>query len=143
MSSKNIESLKKLYFETAKDHMQPVIDFYHPNIEFVDPIGSHQGRDELLKYYDNLYKNVKSIKFEFSNFVESGDSVVAIWKMTLETEKLNSGEAFTVEGNSIIKFDTEGKAIYHRDYFDMGEFIYERVPVVGFLVRKIKAKLKE
>lgn len=123
--------------------MQPVIDFYHPEVEFADPVGSHKGRDQIVKYYDNLYKNVEAIKFDFSNFIESGNTVVAVWKMTLETKKLNGGEPFTVDGNSVIKFDENGKAIYHRDYFDMGEFIYERIPVVGFLVRKIKERLKE
>jgi hypothetical protein len=62
--------------------------------------------------------------------------------MTLETSKLNGGKPFSVEGNSVIVFGgPEGKAIYHRDYFDMGEFVYERIPVLGALVRYIKEQM--
>lgn len=143
MNSANVESIKKFYNETTKENMKPVIDFYDPSVKFEDPVGKHEGRDSLLKYYENLYQNVKEIRFDFTGFVENGKTVVAIWRMTLKTDKLNGGEAFTVDGNSVITFNDGGKAVYHRDYFDMGEFIYERVPVVGFLTRKIKERLKE
>jgi SnoaL-like domain len=142
MESTNIESIKRLYHETTIDNMKPVLDFYDTKIIFQDPVGKHQGRDALLKYYEGLYKNVKEIKFEFSSFIENGNTVVAIWTMTLRADKLNNGNSFTVDGNSVITFNSLGKAIFHRDYFDMGEFIYERIPVIGFLTKKIKNRLK-
>lgn len=136
------DRVKYFFDHLSKDRMDLVSEFYHPNTEFLDPIGSMKGSDKVKAYYTDLYKNVEELKFEFSNFVESGNEVVAIWKMTLKTEKLNGGEAFSVDGNSVVKFDDTGKAIYHRDYFDMGEFIYERVPVIGFVVRKIKSRMQ-
>jgi len=30
---------------------------------------------------------------------------------------------------------------YHRDYFDLGALIYERVPVLGGLIRGIKGRM--
>jgi hypothetical protein len=35
----------------------------------------------------------------------------------------------------------QGKVIYHRDYFDMGAFIYERVPVLDRVIAYVKGKL--
>lgn len=122
--------------------MKLVDEFYHPQVEFIDPVGSLKGSDKMKAYYEGLYKNVKEIRFEFTNFVESGDQVVAIWKMHLKTDKLNGGESYAVDGNSVVRFDQSGKAIYHRDYFDMGDFVYERIPVVGFVIKKIKARFK-
>lgn len=137
------EKIKYFYEKLSKNSMQLVDEFYHPQIDFIDPIHSLKGSDKMKKYYSDLYKNVDEIKFDFSNFVESDKQVVAIWSMTLKTEKLNGGEPFTVDGNSVIRFDDQGMAIYHRDYFDMGAFVYERVPVVGYIVKKIKARMKE
>ena len=121
--------------------MHLVEEFYHPELEFQDPIGTLKGVKKMRKYYERMYKSVTSIKFEFSNFVESGDDIVGIWKMTLITPNLNSGEPVVVDGNSVIKFKN-GQAIYHRDYFDMGVFIYENIPVLGFMVKKIKNRFK-
>jgi hypothetical protein len=32
-------------------------------------------------------------------------------------------------------------AIKHRDYFDMGEFVYERIPVLRSIIDYIKSRL--
>jgi ketosteroid isomerase-like protein len=104
-------------------------------------VGMIKGSGKIKKYYENMYKNVNSIRFDFSHFVESGDDVVGVWKMTLETDKLNSGKPIIVDGTSVIKFKN-GKAIYHRDYFDMGVFVYENIPVLGFMVKTIKDRFK-
>jgi ketosteroid isomerase-like protein len=137
----NKEKFQCVFEKLSKETMHLIPEFYSENVEFVDPVGSIRGSKNITKYYENMYKNVKSIKFEFSNFVESGDMVVGVWKMTLVTDKLNGGDPITVDGNSVIKFK-DGKAIYHRDYFDMGAFVYENVPVLGFVVKKIKDRFK-
>jgi hypothetical protein len=62
--------------------------------------------------------------------------------MYLKTPSFNSGKELTVDGVSLITFGGKhGKAIDHRDYFDMGEFIYERVPLLGSAVRLLKNKM--
>lgn len=137
----NKEKFQYVFENLNKDSMHLIPEFYAEDVQFVDPIGEIKGSKNITKYYENMYKNVKTIKFEFSNFVESGDMVVGVWKMTLVTDKLNGGEPIAVDGNSVIKFK-DGKAIYHRDYFDMGAFVYENVPVLGFVVKKIKERFK-
>jgi ketosteroid isomerase-like protein len=138
----NAEKVNWSFNTLNKDNLSQVVDqFYHEDLEFFDPIEKIKGREEMKKYYGNMYKNVKEIRFDFSEMVSQGDTVVGVWVMTLKTDSLNDGKPFSVEGNSLIRFK-DGKAIYHRDYFDMGAFIYERIPVVGWMVRKVKSKLK-
>lgn len=137
------EKVRFFYEKLNKDSMHLVDEFYDPQIDFIDPIHSLKGSDKMKEYYANLYKNADDVQFEFKDFVQSGEKVVAVWKMTLKTEKINGGEPYSVDGNSVIHFGASGKAIYHRDYFDMGAFVYEKIPVVGFLVRKIKERMKE
>ncbi len=138
----NAEKVVWSFNTLNKDNLSEVVDqFYHEELEFSDPVEKIKGREQMKKYYSNMYKNVKEIKFDFGEMVSQGDTVVGVWVMTLKTDSLNDGEPFSVEGNSVIRFK-DGKAIYHRDYFDMGAFIYERIPVVGWMVRKVKSKLK-
>jgi predicted ester cyclase len=137
----NRQKFQYFFENLSKEKMHLVDEFYHPELEFHDPIGTLKGVTRMRRYYERMYKSVTSIKFEFSNYVESGDDIVGIWKMTLVTPNLNGGEPVVVDGNSVIKFKN-GKAIYHRDYFDMGVFIYENIPVLGFMVKKIKNRFK-
>ena len=116
--------------------------FYHPNLIFEDPLGTLEGRNEMIKYYLNLYQNVVDIRFDFKDSTSNGNIYMLSWVMYLKTKKLKSGEEIKLEGVSHLKFDPKtGLVIYHRDYFDMGAFIYEHIPVVGSLIRYIKRKL--
>ncbi len=137
----NKEKFEYTFNKLNKDNLHLVDEFYHKDVEFHDPVGVVKGSEKVKEYYKNMYQNAQTVKFHFSNFIESGDMVVGIWKMTLVTEKLNGGEPIVVDGNSVIRFK-EGKAIYHRDYFDMGAFVYENIPVLGFIVKKIKERFK-
>ena len=122
--------------------MHLVSDFYSEEALFCDPVVTIKNAAEIEKYYRGLYINVEEIKFEFTEIIESGNSVAAPWIMHLRVSKLNAGKLIRVPGISHIQFDpSTDKAIYHRDYFDMGAFIYEYVPVLGMLIRFIKKKL--
>ena len=116
--------------------------FYHPNLIFKDPLGTIKGREEMIKYYLNLYQNVIDIRFEFKDSTSNNNSHMLSWIMYLKSKSLKSGEEIKLEGVSHLKFDPKTNLVtYHRDYFDMGAFIYEHIPVVGSLIRYIKRKL--
>jgi hypothetical protein len=137
----NKEKTQYIFEKLNKDTLHLIAEFYDTNVEFHDPVGMIKGSDKITAYYKNMYQNVKTIKFDFTQFIEQEDMVVGVWKMTLVTDKLNGGEPIVVDGNSVIKFKN-GKAIYHRDYFDMGAFAYENIPMLGFIVKKIKERFK-
>ena len=31
--------------------------------------------------------------------------------------------------------------VYHKDYYDLGEMVYEHIPLLGYFVKKIKTRL--
>jgi ketosteroid isomerase-like protein len=139
----NLDKAKNIFQKLDKNHLSLIEEFYDPNIEFQDPVHALSGVKAMRAYYAGLYENVSSIRFEFTRTLSEGDTVVLVWKMFLVTKSLNGGKEFSVDGNSVIQFNPKnGKAIYHRDYFDMGEFIYERVPVLRSIIEYIKNKMK-
>ena len=139
----NLERAKDIFNRVDKDHMFLIQEFYDPNATFQDPIHQIKGVKAIETYYAGLYKNVESIRFEYKSTSEINNFVTLEWKMYLRSPSLNSGREVTLDGVSLITFGGEqGKVIAHRDYFDMGEFIYERVPILGSAVSFIKNKMK-
>jgi hypothetical protein len=144
MADENSERIIKLFNDLRKDNLQILDGFYDPQVKFVDPLGKIQSRKDIKAYYKNLYQNVTSIRFEFDEIIGSNNNYSAPWVMYLKAKNLNNEEEIAVSGVSVIKF-REGKGglvYYHRDYFDMGEFIYQHVPILGFIIRKVNDKLK-
>ncbi len=130
--------------ELNSDTMDLIDEFYDRYILFRDPLVEIRSREKLKDYYRRLYQNVQEIDFDISYVVQENNNTALAWKMMLRAENFNGNKPVTVDGSSIIKFGgSEGKAIYHRDYFDLGEFVYEGIPVVGGLVRIVKRKMSQ
>ena len=129
-------------FNELRSNNTDILDqFYDQRIEFKDPVGQINGLDSMKTYYKEMYKAVESIRFDFKPFSVSEDRYFFPWTMYLKTPNLNSGEEFGVEGVSEIHFQGD-LVTFHRDYFDMGEFIYERLPVFGRIVKTIRKRLQ-
>ena len=143
LQERRSQSIQSIFNGLNKDTMHLVDEFYDPNVEFQDPVGKIRGAAGIRKYYENMYKNVSSIHFDFTKEVISGDTHVIFWTMHLTAKGLNGGEPIAVDGNSHIIFGgNENKVVFHRDYFDMGEFIYERIPVLGYIIKKVKTQFE-
>ena len=117
-------------------------DFYAADAKFIDPLGAHSGLESIKNYYKGLYEGAQEVHFETIEFVSSGNTHVYFWKMRLIAPGLNKGDPIELEGNSLIKFNSEDLVVYHRDFFDMGEFIYQHIPVLGWTIKKINSRLR-
>lgn len=115
--------------------------FYAPEVVFQDPVGKVQGLENLKDYYRHAYKNVKSIRFNFKEFISQDQRIVGSWEMHLTVSGLNSGDPFTVDGVSVFELNEAGLVVRHRDYLDLGAMIYERLPFFGKVVTQIKKLL--
>ena len=43
-----------------------------------------------------------------------------------------------INGSSHVKFDDQGLVTFHRDYWDAAEELYEKLPVIGFVMKQLK-----
>jgi hypothetical protein len=135
------ERIRVAFNTLNTDRLDIVVAFYAQNIRFEDPIVTLEDVDSLKEHYARLYRSVKSITFEFTDEYIADDTHIVEWEMTLQAKRLNRGKPYTIPGSSIITFNGENKVTYQRDYFDLGDMVYERVPVVRFLTRFVKKRL--
>lgn len=135
------ERIRYAYDEVRVDNLYLLDSLYDENMVFQDPLDRMEGLDEFKIYMEAMYQYVTDIRWTYHDEAIDGDTHVLVWTMTLTTKGLNKGEPFTIDGVSHLKFGESDKIIYHRDYFDMGEYIYERVPVVKWFVNKVKKRL--
>ena len=142
--SNRLREIESLFNNFNKDTLHLADTFYDPDVVFRDPIVELKGRDRLKAYYADMYENVTSIRFDFSGGIEKDEEAVVFWTMEVRSEGFKGGEPVLLDGSSHIKFGGEsGKAVYHRDYFDMGAFVYENIPVLGSVIRYTKKRISK
>lgn len=137
------ELIRWAFNELNSETMDILPTFYHEDVEFKDPLVHVKSLDSLRLHYEHLYKNVDSISFHFKEEQVAGHVHTLEWDMTMKKKRLNKGKEFTIEGVSIIAFDSSDKVISHYDYFDVGAMVYERLPVVRTVVKFVKKKLSK
>jgi len=136
----DIHTVARFYSELNKDNLSRFEEIYHSSIVFEDAAHRIEGYAALLSYFQNLYQNVDRCQFGIAEQYQCGSAGFLTWTMQLQHPRLAGGNQIDVKGISHLKFD-DGKVVYHRDYFDLGEMLYEQLPLLGSVIRAIKQRL--
>ncbi len=134
-----VERFKQTYNRLNAQSLGLLNGLYSHDLVFEDPFHRLSGLPALTEYFTELYRHVESSSFLFENEVVQGNSAVLIWTMSLKHPRLNGGNLITLPGSTHIRF--RDKVTYHRDYFDGGAMLYEHLPLIGLVIRMIKARV--
>lgn len=114
----------------------PLDDVYAPDIIFIDPLHRIAGREPLRAYFKRLNAGLIEGRFTFGEQLVGPQSAMLTWTMHLT---LRMGRRTVVTpGISHLHFGEQ--ITYQQDYFDAGALIYEQIPVLGSIIRLIKAR---
>ena len=135
------QHFKSLYNQLNADNIDRIAEVYGPDIHFIDPVHEFHGLDRLNAYLKGLYSGVDRCRFDWVGCVEQEGEAIIAWDMVLVHKTFRPGQEVIVPGTSHIRWGSGDRVTWHRDCFDMGRMIYERVPVLGAVIRRIKARL--
>ncbi|MEI7463946.1 MAG: nuclear transport factor 2 family protein [Burkholderiales bacterium] len=114
-------------------------DFYAPDADFKDPFNEVRGVPAIQQIFEHMYVALDSPRFVIHDVVAQGDQCVLTWDFIFRFRRF-SRELQTVRGASHLKLDAHGLITMHRDYWDVAEELYEKLPGVGVLMRWLKRR---
>ncbi len=135
-----IQRFIEAYTHLNKDNLSGLQSVYHEQCLFEDPIHTCEGWDALHHHLKTMYDNTTQCKFVIKTWTGNEEQLFLQWSLTFAHTKLFSGKKQELEGCSRVEF-ADGRVRYHRDFFDLGGMVYEGLPLIGFLIRRIKSRL--
>jgi len=133
-----IEKFTAFYEDLASMQTSQLKHIYSKDVEFIDPIAKHQGIKSVEHYFDRLLHNAKFCEFDIKTVEQTlSERYVVAWQMTFTSDRMNKGKPIKVDGLTLLHLQND-LIVYHRDYYDLGQMVYENIPVLGFIVKKIK-----
>jgi ketosteroid isomerase-like protein len=127
------------WFETLTPDTVARIDaIYAPDAFFKDPFNEVRGVAAIRRVFEHMFVQVRNPRFRITERWEHERGVALVWDFTFES----GGSKRTVRGASHLRLAPDGRIAYHRDYWDVAEELYEKVPLLGGLMRAIKRRLK-
>ncbi len=115
-------------------------DYYTVDTYFKDPFNELKGLDGVQGVFRHMFSALIDPRFKVHDVLVQGDQCFLTWDFRF---RFQAGEAEqTVRGASHLHLDAEGKVSSHRDYWDPAEELYEKLPVLGSLMRWLKRRAR-
>lgn len=113
---------------------------YAADAFFKDPFNEVRGHAAIERIFEHMFEQVDAPRFSVESAVSEGDTAFIAWTMTYR-RRGQSGPESSIRGCSALRFDAEGCVACHRDYWDAAEELYEKVPLLGALMRTLRRRL--
>ena len=132
-----LTDLKEWFINLNETTLNDIVSYYEENVFFKDPFNEFNGREKLKKLFLHMFITFKNPHFVFIDSIENSEEIFLTWDFIFSyKEKL-----FNIHGSSHLKLNDEEKIVYHRDYWDVGEEILLKIPLIKSLYGFFQNKL--
>jgi hypothetical protein len=111
---------------------------YAEEVYFRDAFKQFTRAEQIEHYLLEGVKNLRSCTFEFAEPVQQGADHYLRWTMVVNLRRDPPERVERSLGMTHLRFNAEGKVIFHQDYWDPTDVLYTRIPVANWLIRKVK-----
>jgi steroid delta-isomerase len=133
------EQYIRLFEELSMERLEGIEDFVSVDIKFKDPFNELSGLDAFRNLLVKMLNDVRGLKFKVTHRAWTEDVLFLRWSFQGEVKGLNY---WRVEGMSEINFDERGLICQHIDHWDAAGQFYEKLPLIGTIIRIIRSRLK-
>lgn len=134
-----LERLVTRFESLSADTTAELAALYTADAYFKDPFNEVQGRAKIAGIFAHMFAQVDAPRFVVTTRVVQGEQAFLTWDFLFRMRRFSSAEQ-CIRGASHLKFTADGSVCFHRDYWDAAEELYQKLPVLGGLMRFLKRR---
>lgn len=121
-------------------------EFYTPNAWFKDPFNEVRGVAGIQHVFNHMFVALDQPRFVVTDCLYQagqagqGGQCFLTWNFEFHLKRFDRAALQTIRGGSHLRFTADGLIDFHRDYWDAAEELYEKLPVLGGLMRWLKKR---
>ncbi|MDT8990421.1 nuclear transport factor 2 family protein [Curvibacter sp. APW13] len=115
-------------------------DIYTPRAHFKDPFNDVHGLAEVQRIFAHMFVALESPRFVVTRRIVDGSHCFLAWEFRFKFRRFDTTTEQCVLGGSHLQLAPDGRILDHRDYWDAAEELYEKLPLVGALMRWLKKR---
>ena len=132
------------YFETLDPQsVAEVARYYTEDARFKDPFNDVTGVAAIRHIFAHMFQALEQPRFVITGQVVQAQQCFMTWEFRFGFKSFNKGEQQVILGASHLVFTDAGQVTLHRDYWDAAEELYEKLPLVGGLMRWLKRRANQ
>lgn len=134
-----LERLVRFYENISEAALAQLAGIYAADAAFKDPFNEVRGIAPITAIFRHMYQQVNAPRFVILTRVLQGDDAFITWEFGFTMQRFSTAPQI-IRGATHVRFDGEGRVCLHRDYWDAAEELYEKLPLLGGLMRWLKRR---
>jgi hypothetical protein len=128
------------YYEGLREDSLPLLDeIYAPGARFKDPFNDVHGVEPIRSIFAHMFRKLREPRFVVHEALAQGDQGFLTWDFRFARKR--GGPLLTIRGATHLRFARDGRIAEHRDYWDAAEELYEKLPLLGALMRWLRRRV--
>jgi ketosteroid isomerase-like protein len=123
----------------SPDDLPGLGTLYRDNARFKDPFNEVQGLQAIQGIFAHMFESLDGPRFVIRDAIAQGPQCFVTWDFVFRMKRFSRDEQ-CIRGASHLVLAEDGRIQDHRDYWDAAEELYEKLPVVGALMRWLKRR---
>jgi steroid delta-isomerase len=135
-----VDRIAEAFQNLTPDKVEALDAIYAPYARFKDPFNDVQGLAEIQRVFRHMYVTLENPRFLITGRIVQRAQCFLTWELHFAFRRFKHGRAQCITGGSHLVLNDEGRITSHRDYWDAAEELYEKLPMMGSLMRWMKRR---
>jgi len=109
------------------------------DVHFRDPFNDVHGAAQFRAVFEKMFADVAAPSFQVRHWARSGATAYLRWTFTFQPRRGRT--VWRIEGMSEVTLNDEGLVAAHIDHWDAAGQLYERLPLIGPVLRGLRRRL--
>ncbi len=133
-----LDDLLTWYAALTPQSLARIGEFYAADAVFKDPFNTVRGLPAITGIYTHMFRTTEAPRFIIRERIVQADQAFVTWDFSFTLK----GRQYNVVGGTHFHFDAQGLVIDHRDYWDAAEELWQKLPLIGGMVRWLRGKFR-
>lgn len=128
------------FFETlTPQSLAGLPALYADDAQFKDPFNEVRGPVAIARIFEHMFRRLDEPRFQVHDILVQHDQCFLGWDFVFRLKR--GGAVQTIRGATHLRLAADGRIAVHRDYWDAAEELYEKLPLLGALMRWLKRRV--
>ena len=134
-----VQAIVQRFQTLSEADVARLVELYTADAFFKDPFNEVRGTAAIARIFAHMFVALEAPRFVVHQAIVQGDQVFLTWDFLFRMRRFRRDDQ-CIRGGSHLVLTADGRIASHRDYWDAAEELYEKLPVVGGLMRWLKRR---
>lgn len=135
-----VARIVEMFERLGREDLPRLSEIYADEVRFKDPFNEVVGVEAVRRIFGHMFDTLDAPRFVVRDIALDGEQCFLTWDFLFGLQRFDRRSVQTIRGCSQLKLAADGRIAEHRDYWDAAEELYEKLPLLGTLMRWLRRR---